>query len=106
MKIVEILLVTLNNNHETDLVYENNATYVKISNKHDFYEGGKFRLLLAQTWIILPFNCLPMTTHNKSTMSYQMKVITTKSNTFAMRETLIYTEILLKVGLKHPNPKS
>ena len=53
------------------------------------YEG-KFRLLLEQTRIILPFNWLPMTTHNKSTMSCQIKVITTKSNTFAMRETLIY----------------
>jgi hypothetical protein len=38
MKIAEILLVTFNSNHETDIVYENNATYVKISFKHDFYE--------------------------------------------------------------------
>jgi hypothetical protein len=63
--------------------------------------GGKFRLLLEQTRIILPFNWLPMITRNKFTMSCQMKVITTKSNTFAMREALIYAPSRHK-GEIHP----
>jgi hypothetical protein len=56
MKIVEILLVTLNSNHETDIVYENNATYVKISNKHDFYE--LFLKLILYIFILTLFDSI------------------------------------------------
>jgi hypothetical protein len=52
MEIAEILLVTLNSNHETNLVHENNATYAKISFKHDFYELFLKLILFFYTRVI------------------------------------------------------